>query len=145
MGRPVKRLARVYAALSEGLLAGRSEFPQTRAMLTLVHDRNRTAAADLPLAGGVLALLPGPVLWVSADGQVVDANVPALDLLLDIGEAAAPLREAILGTLGDHAARQVRLTLKGEAYAFQIAISATVAEPNGLCAVVVGQTVGEPA
>lgn len=114
-------------------------------MLTLVHDRNRTAAADLPLAGGVLALLPGPVLWVSADGQVVDANVPALDLLLDIGEAAAPLREAILGTLGDHAARQVRLTLKGEAYAFQIAISATVAEPNGLCAVVVGQTVGEPA
>lgn len=114
-------------------------------MLTLVHDRDRLQAVELPLAGGVLARLPGPVLWVSADGRVVDANMAAVDLLLDIGEAAVPLRGAILGTLRDQVARQVRLTLKGDRYAFQIAMAASVAEPHGLCAVVVGQMVGRGA
>ena len=112
-------------------------------MLTLVYDRDRLAAAEIPPAGGALARLPGPVLWVSAEGRVVDANVAAMDLLLDIGDAANPLRDAILGTLGDHAARQIWLTLNGEVYAFQIAISATVAEPHGLCAIAVGQMVGQ--
>ncbi len=139
MARPVKRLGAVYPALSIILLGERSESPQTKAMLTLVYDRDRLEPAELPPPGGALALLPGPVLWVSADGRVVDANGAAMDLLLDIGDASLPLHNAILETLRDQAARQICLTLKGDMYAFQVAMSATVAEPHGLCAIVVGQ------
>ena len=107
-------------------------------MLTLVHDRdcpNRegrdgreqrpSQVVVLPPAGGALAHLPGPVVWVSDAGRVVDANLAALDVLLDVGEAAAPLRDAILGTLRDHAPRQVQLQLRGDVYLFQVAVSAT--------------------
>ena len=113
-------------------------------MLTLVYDRDRLKPAKLAPAGGALALLPGPVLWVSADGRVVDANMAAMDLLLDIGDAALPLRRAILETLGDQAARQLCLRLNGDLYAFQVAMSGAAGEPHGLCAIVVGQMVGEP-
>jgi|GEM_PF-6449866 len=111
-------------------------------MLTLVHDRDRLKAMELPPAGGEFALLPGPAFWVSPEGRVVDANLAAIDLLLGADEASGPLRDAIVATLADRSARQVRVTLNRKLYFFQIAMSVAVAEPHALCAVAVGQAVG---
>jgi hypothetical protein len=107
-------------------------------MLTLVYDSDKREPAELPPAGGALALLPGPALWVSALGQVVDANAAAIDLLLDVGEAASPLRDAIIATLADALPRQARINLNGAVYLFQIAPSTTTADPHQPCVVAVG-------
>jgi transcriptional regulator of aromatic amino acid metabolism len=110
-------------------------------MLKLVHDRNciDTDPVVLPPAGGELALLPGPVLWVSADGRVVAANMAAVELMLDIGDAAIPLRDAIVGVLADGAARQAQVTLKGRRFLFQVAPVAPTAAPDAACAIAIGQ------
>jgi len=107
-------------------------------MLILVHDRDRQEPAELPPAGGVLAQLPGPVLWVSALGRVVDANIAAINLMLDVGEAAAPLRNAIIATLADGTPRQAQIALKGADYLFQTALSTELAEPHQTCVVAIG-------
>ena len=107
-------------------------------MLKLVHDRDQQVPTELPSAGGALALLPGPVLWVSEFGQVVDANVAAVELMLDVGAAASPLRDAIIATLADALPRQARINLNGAVYLFQIAPSTTTSDPHQPCVVAVG-------
>ena len=110
-------------------------------MLKLVHDRDciGTDPVLLPPAGGDLAFLPGPVLWVSADGRVVDANIAAVELMLDIGDAAIPLRNAIVGVLTDGAARQTQVTLKGRRFLFQVAPAAATISLSAGCAIAIGQ------
>jgi hypothetical protein len=111
-------------------------------MLKLVHNADQPQARDLPLAGGPLALLPGPVLWISTAGQVIDANLAAIELMLDIREAAEPLRDAVVGTLADGLARQVRLQLNGQPNAFQVALTCQSTEEPGRCVIAVGQFLG---
>lgn len=112
-------------------------------MLKLVHDTDRPKATELPPAGGALALLPGPVFWISSDGKVTDANLAALDLLLDIDDDASPVRRAILSVFATNLPCQTIAVLRGHPYAFQVAPSVIAESDGSPCVVAVGQRVPE--
>lgn len=110
-------------------------------MLRLVHDKDQDPLPILPPAGGDLAHLPGPAVWISNSGRVIDANLAAMEVMLDMGEAGAPLRDAIVATLSDHLPRQAKVTLVGKSYVFQFAISVSPDQLQEPCVIAIGQVV----